>query len=88
VAFYVYVLLNPGGQTYVGQTNDLQRRLQQHNDPDCALTLHTKRRPGPWRVLYSEACASRSAAMKRESQLKSGGGRRFIESLLSDLSGG
>ncbi len=79
---YVYVLANLEGETYVGQTSDLDRRLQQHNHPAPNGTLHTKRRPGPWRLVYSEQCPSRAAAMKREKQLKSSGGRRFIRSLL------
>ena len=52
--FFVYVLLNRQGKTYVGQTGDLPRRLSQHNDPNCRMTLHTKRHPGPWRLLHLE----------------------------------
>jgi len=85
--FHVYVLANSDNQTYVGQTSNLKARLAEHNDPECALTLHTKRRRGPWRLLYHEECASRAAAMKRERQLKSGGGRRFIRSLLGGPDG-
>jgi predicted GIY-YIG superfamily endonuclease len=28
--FFVYIVLNPDGKTYVGQTADLDRRLAQH----------------------------------------------------------
>ena len=87
MAFHVYVIVNPEGQTYVGQTADLPRRLGQHNHPECELTLHTKRHPGPWQLLYSEECASRVAAMRRERQLKSGAGRRFICTLLDGTGG-
>lgn len=31
--FWVYVLENAAGRFYVGQTDDLGRRLAQHNDP-------------------------------------------------------
>ena len=41
--YFVYVLVNPDNATYVGQTNDLTFRLQQHNDPLHRGTLHTKR---------------------------------------------
>lgn len=37
MAFFVYVLANPQGKSYVGQTADLERRLAQHNDPTCEL---------------------------------------------------
>ncbi|HUO35721.1 MAG TPA: GIY-YIG nuclease family protein [Candidatus Acidoferrum sp.] len=76
--FYVYILINPAGNTYVGQTSDLERRLAQHNDPVCRLTLHTKRRAGLWRLLHFEEFPSRSAAMRREKELKSGKGREWI----------
>ena len=47
MAYHVYVLLNPDGKTYIGQTNDLERRLAQHNEPDFRGTLHTQRHQGP-----------------------------------------
>jgi len=78
MAFFVYVLVNPRDETYVGQTADLERRLAQHNDANCRFTLHTKRHPGPWRLLHSETFTSRSAAMRRERELKSGKGREWI----------
>ena len=87
MGFLVYVISNPDGETYVGQTADLARRLEQHNDPRCDLTLHTKRHPGPWKVLYTEECADRASAMRRERQLKSGAGRRFIRTLLDGAGG-
>ena len=78
MAFHVYILVNPAGQTYVGQTNDLAHRLQQHNDPQYHGTLHTKRRAGPWRLLHSEEHATRAEAMRRERELKTGKGRDWI----------
>ncbi|MFZ0818442.1 MAG: GIY-YIG nuclease family protein [Candidatus Acidiferrales bacterium] len=82
MTYFVYVLLNPKGKTSVGQTADLTRRLNQHNDPTCRLTLHTKRHPGPWRLLHSEEFSFRSAAMGRERELKSGKGREWIRVVL------
>ncbi len=82
MAFFVYVLLNPEGKTYVGQTCDLSRRLSQHNDPGCRLTLHTKRRSGPWRLLHVEEFSTRAAAMRREKELKTGKGRNWIQQVL------
>ena len=82
MTYFVYVLLNPQGKTYVGQTRDLSRRLAQHNDPDCRLTLHTKRHPGPWQLLHFEKFPTRTAAMRRERELKSGKGRDWIRRVL------
>ncbi len=74
----VYVLLNPQGKIYVGQTEDVLGRLSQHNDPRYRGTLHTKRHPGPWRLVYQEEFATRREAMRRERELKSSRGREWI----------
>jgi len=84
VPFYVYVLLNPEGKTYVGQTSDLERRVAQHNDPEFGGTLHTKRHRGPWHLIHSEEYRSRSAAMRRERELKTGKGREWIRQHVLD----
>jgi len=80
--FFTYILCNPEGKIYVGQTNDLSRRLSQHNDPDCQFTLHTKRHRGPWRLIHYEHFSTRSAAMLREKELKTGKGRAWIRQIL------
>ena len=79
---FVYVLLNPEGKTYVGQTSNLSRRLFQHNNADCRLTLHTKRHRGPWRLIHHEEFGTRAAAMRREKELKTGKGREWIRAVL------
>jgi putative endonuclease len=81
--YYVYVLYSRSSdEIYIGQTANLKVRLRRHNDPECRGTLHTKRRKGQWSLIYYEAYPTRSAAMRRERQLKSGAGRRFIRTLL------
>ncbi len=82
MAFFVYVLQNPEGKIYIGQTSDLERRIAQHNGPDCRLTVHTKRHAGPWRLVHSEEFPSRSAAMGSEKELKTGKGRKWIRNVL------
>ena len=66
MSYFVYVLINPENKIYIGQTNDLQRRLAEHNETDFRGTLHTKRHKGPWEIVYSEEVSTRSEAMKRE----------------------
>ena len=80
--YFVYVLVNPEGETYVGQTSNLPQRLAQHNDPECRLTLHTKRHQAPWRMIHSEEYPTRAAAMRRERELKTGKGRQWIREIL------
>ena len=82
MAFFVYVLVNPDCKTYVGHTSDLQRRLSQHNDPDCRLTLHTKRHRGPWKLIHYERFPTRAEAMRHERELKTGKGRDWIRKTL------
>lgn len=79
----VYVLRSETtGKTYVGQTNDLPKRIAQHNDPDFRLTLHTKRNAGPWVIIHSEDYNTRLEAMRREKYLKSGQGREWLRANL------
>ncbi len=87
--YYVYILRSEStGKTYVGQTNNLEQRIAQHNDPDFKLTLYTKRNKGPWELIHSEEYGTRVEAMRREKQLKSGQGREWIrERILSRPNG-
>lgn len=78
----VYVLLNPEDKIYIGQTQDLSKRLSEHNDPACHNTHHTKRYHGPWKLIHSESFSTRSEAMKREKALKSSRGRNWIREVL------
>ena len=80
--FWVYVLRNPQGEIYIGQTSDLACRLTQHNDPDYRGTLHTKRHAGPWKLEYQEQFQTRREAMGRERELKSSRGRNWIRQKL------
>lgn len=74
--FTVYVLRSiTTRKIYIGQTSDLVRRLQEHNDPENKSSLHTKRNTGPWEIVYQEHYATRSEAMRSEKALKSGQGR-------------
>ena len=79
MVFTVYVLQSQSsGKIYIGQTTNLERRILQHNDLHYTRTKHTKRNSGPWQLVHSEICSSRSEAMKRERALKTGQGRAWI----------
>lgn len=87
--YYVYILRSEStGKTYVGQTSDLEKRLEQHNDPECRFTLYTKRNKGPWKLIHFEAYNTRSEAMRREKHLKGGQGREWIRTNLTEPEGG
>jgi putative endonuclease len=68
-ACFVYVLGSIGAdgyRTYVGWTNDLERRLARHN----AGTGARSTRGRAWFLLYAERHESREEAMSREWHLK------------------
>ncbi|MBI5306450.1 GIY-YIG nuclease family protein [Candidatus Wolfebacteria bacterium] len=75
--YFVYILESKkDGKFYTGITNDLKRRLSDHNKGKSS-TPSTKNR-GPFIVIYSEKVENRKIARKREKYLKSGSGREFI----------
>jgi putative endonuclease len=59
---------------YVGQTNNLNDRIIQHNEAKVTSTKHYI----PWELVYFEKFKTRSEAMKREKELKSHKGRETI----------
>ena len=75
--FWVYILENAGSKFYIGQTDDLQARLQSHNRTDRIEGKFT-RKNGPWNLVWSEEHGTRAAAMARERQIKSMKSARWI----------
>ncbi len=71
------------GKRYIGQTQDLAARVAQHNDPETNRHKYTSKLPGPWDLVHHEAYATRSEAMRREKQLKSGQGRAWLDAKLN-----
>ena len=79
VMFYTYILKSKkNGRMYTGSTNDLRKRLSEHNR---GLSGYTKRR-GPFELIYYEACTEQVDARSRELYLKSGKGKRYLTTRL------
>ena len=79
--FCVYVIYNKeASKYYVGQTEDIDIRLRQHNDH--TFKSYTARFPGEWKLIHRVSVATRSEALKREKGLKSGSGREFIKTII------
>jgi putative endonuclease len=76
--FYTYVLRCAEGHLYIGSTGDLRRRLREHEQGKVESTQHRL----PVRLEYYEACRSEDLARKREKQLKTGYGRRYLKTRL------
>jgi len=65
--YYVYVIQNLESKAiYIGYTNNLKRRLFEHNNNK---SFSTKNR-GAWKLIYYEAYNSRFDAKQREDRLK------------------
>ena len=80
MAHWVYALYSAKyDKLYVGETSDLEARFLSHN---AWATKGWTIRYRPWSLLYSEQCTDRRSALEREKQLKSGGGRAFLRSLI------
>ena len=41
--YFMYILENLGGKFYIGQTDDLVRRISQHNDPSATQSKFTRK---------------------------------------------
>lgn len=65
-------------QHYTGITNNIDRRIQEHN---AGFNKSTKART-PFVLIYSEETRSRAEARIREKYLKSGSGREFIKEFI------
>ena len=55
------------GELYTGCTVDLERRIGQHNRGVGSKFTRSRR---PVTLVYQETCGTRSAALKREYQIK------------------
>ena len=64
---------------YIGQTNDLERRLNQHNDDKKSWTRKYK----PWIVVYRNTHSVRADAMKEEKYIKSLKNKERIKQYIS-----
>jgi len=65
---------------YTGIAKDVERRIHEHNSDDTSGAKYTKARR-PVILVYQEACESRSAATRREYEIRQLG-RKGKEKLL------
>ena len=65
--WYLYILECGDGSYYTGVTKDLERRVGQHNAGTASRYTRTHL---PVKLVYSERCESRTAALVRECVVK------------------
>jgi putative endonuclease len=84
--FFVYVLYSesPNLRFYVGLSQDVNKRLVEHNSGK------TKSTKGyiPWKLFFFESCKTRIEAREREKYFKSGSGKENIKNKWSRSSAG
>lgn len=68
MSFFVYMLECADGTYYIGSTNNLEKRLHEHNHSKNGAHYTKIRRPVV--LKYFETAASLSEARKREAELK------------------
>jgi len=67
--WHVYLLRCADGTLYTGIATQPERRLRQHNGELAGGARYTRGRR-PVELVWSEACVSRSAALRREAELR------------------
>ena len=76
IMYKVYVLYSSKyNKIYIGYTGNLEGRLLSHNElSKKGWTIKFR----PWILIHKEEFETKAAALKREKELKTAAGRRFI----------
>jgi putative endonuclease len=83
--YYVYILKSlKTDKLYIGHTDDLVRRLEEHN---TGRGGRYTRQNGPWMLVNSSSFPDRASAVRRERFLKSTGGSQEKKRLAGVLKG-
>ena len=67
--YFVYILRTSSNTLYIGQTNNLQKRLKEHKDKSNKSAKYV-RYFNSIELVYSEKYSTRKEAVRRELQLK------------------
>lgn len=74
--FYVYAIKCDNDSLYIGQTEDLKKRWQEHQTGNAA---DWTKKHKPLYIAHYEEYSTREEAVKRESDLKTGFGRKWLK---------
>lgn len=66
--WFVYVLLCEDNSLYTGSTNNLEKRFLEHKSGKGGKYTRSHK---PLEIIYSEEFSGKSAALKREAEIKS-----------------
>ena len=78
--YKVYILYSVKyKKNYIGYTSNIEQRLLSHNElATKGWTIKFR----PWQIIYIEEFATKQEALKKEKELKSGKGRKWIHNSL------
>ncbi len=79
--YFVYILKCSDNSYYTGVTNNIEKRLAEHNSDDSNESYTSKRRPV--QLVYSEAFNDINQAIELEKQIK-GWRRKKKEALINE----
>ena len=81
--FYVYVLQSlADSRTYIGYTDNIERRLNEHNRGRSKATKHRR----PFKILFTEEYRTVNEAKDRELWWKSFRGRKKLKEYFTKFS--
>ena len=78
--YFVYIIKSSkDNKYYTGITNNIERRLEEHNrgKHNTPSTLNR----GPFILIYKEVCSTRQLARSREKLWRSGSGRELRDKI-------
>ena len=79
--FFVYILQSLKDQKlYVGYTNNVKRRFEEHNRGLVSITKHRR----PFKLIYLEGYLNQQDATAREKFFKTGWGRTNLKKALKN----
>jgi len=84
--YYTYILYNiENDKFYIGQTNNLVRRVKEHNSNK---SIYTAKYQGKWRLVYYKIHDLRVESMKQEKDLKKQKNKNFYKKFVKNNSVG
>jgi len=69
MSYFVYILRTSSNTLYIGQTNNLEKRLKEHREKSSKSAKYI-RYFSSFKLVFSEKYPTRKEAMQREIQLK------------------
>ena len=87
--YWVYIIQSQStSRYYCGYSDNVERRVNQHNDPEYRGSRTTKVFQGPWNIIWTKECPNRSEAVALERKIKKRGISRYLNDRSAESAGG